>query len=797
MPAPRWSKVFHDLWAGKTRTILAVLSIAVGVFAVGLIGVSYEMMTRDLNRAYLAVNPASAQIYTDGFDENLVQTIARMPGVADAEGRRGVTMRIRYDGGDWRSINLTAVKDIDQLRMNRITPVRGAWPPPERTLLVERSGLSVMPLDVGKAVEIQMPDGRVRALAVSGVVHDISTWPAFFSGSVSGYMTLETAEWLGLTPFYTSLTITVDGDRFDKAHIQRIAETVRAKIESSGRAVYFTYVPPPGESPVNAPLVTMSLVLTFMGALLIVLSGFLVTNTVTALLMQQTRQIGVMKAIGATRFDVLVMYLAFVMALGTLAFLIAAPLGAFAGYIISIGAARRFNFDIEGFRLIPWVIVLQAIVSLLAPLAASLAPVFGGTRVTVREAIASYGLGKGHFGQSRIDRILERIRFLSRPVLLSLRNTFRRKGRLALTLVTLTLGGTIFVAVFTVQDSLERTLGDVMNYFGEDVRVNFGRGYRDDQIAAVVRRTPGVVGFEHWAFIGTRRMRPNGSESASITIMAPPHGSPLLRPKVAAGRWLSPDDENALVIETALLKEEPDLGVGATIALKINDRDTEWRVVGIIPSLGNGDSYIAYANYDYTAEIARSVGYTGNVRVVTARHDPAFQQQVAKELEIRFEAAGMRVSQIQTNTAFRDQIQGQFAIIVWFLGVMAALTTLVGGLGLMGTMSMNVIERTREIGVLRAIGASTGAIMRIVVVEGMVIGLVSWALAVLLSLPLSRMFSDAIGIAFLRSPLNYVYSIGGAGYWLALVIGLGALASILPAWNASRLTVRDVLAYEG
>jgi putative ABC transport system permease protein len=127
---------------------------------------------------------------------------------------------------------------------------------------------------------------------------------------------------------------------------------------------------------------------------------------------------------------------------------------------------------------------------------------------------------------------------------------------------------------------------------------------------------------------------------------------------------------------------------------------------------------------------------------------------------------------------------------------MAVLLAVVGGLGLAGTMSINVLERTREIGVMRAVGASDRAVIKIVLTEGVLIGVISWALAAVLAVPLSLGLSHATGMAFLRTPLQYTFSFGGVLIWLGLVIALATAASVLPAWNASRLTVRDVLAYE-
>lgn len=181
---------------------------------------------------------------------------------------------------------------------------------------------------------------------------------------------------------------------------------------------------------------------------------------------------------------------------------------------------------------------------------------------------------------------------------------------------------------------------------------------------------------------------------------------------------------------------------------------------------------------------------------MTDRHDPSAQTQVSKVLEAHFTQVGLQVSSMSTTDDDRSHSDFQVNILVVFLMIMAILLALVGGLGLMGTMSLNVVERTREIGVLRAIGASDGSVLFILIGEGVLAGVMSWLLGLLVSLPLSKVMSDSVGIAFVNNPLDYTFSISGAGLWLIVVIVLAALASFLPARRASRLTVREVLAYE-
>ena len=135
-------------------------------------------------------------------------------------------------------------------------------------------------------------------------------------------------------------------------------------------------------------------------------------------------------------------------------------------------------------------------------------------------------------------------------------------------------------------------------------------------------------------------------------------------------------------------------------------------------------------------------------------------------------------------------------ILVSFLLIIAILTAIVGSIGLAGTMGMNVLERTREIGVMRAIGAVDLAIVKSVVFEGVFIGVISWMIGVVLSWPISFVLLRLIRTSLFSTPLDLKFSPRGFLIWLIVVLILAAVASILPARNAARLTIREVLAYE-
>jgi putative ABC transport system permease protein len=798
MFSPRWRKVLRDLWHNKTRTVIVVLSIAVGVFAVGMIVSTQIMLSNDLAVSYAATDPASAELYPAAFDEELVQVVRRMDGIREAEGRRSVSVRLKVGPDEWRTLSLDTIHDYDDMRVHKLAPESGAWPPPKRELLIERASLPLTNADVGDTVVVETPDGKLRQMRIAGLAHDMNKAPAQFVGTPYGYITFDTLEWLGFSRDFSQLFIIVAENETDKDHIQAVADQVQDKIEKGGRTVYWIWIPEPGEHPANDAVEPMMIILGVLGALSLFLSGFLVINTISALMAQQMRQIGIMKAVGARVTQIVQLYVGMVLVFGFLSLVVAVPLGGLAAYAFTGYMASLINFDLAGFRIPTQALALEVAVGLIVPLLAALYPIFAGARVTVREAISTYGLSKGLFGRNLIDRLVEQvtsaIRAMSRPMRLSLRNTFRRKGRLALTLSTLTLGGAIFIAVLSVHASLLTTFDDALIYWNYDIEVDFAHSHRIPKIEREAMRVPGVVGAESWSGNTARRVRPDDHEGPNIYVLAPRADTNLIQPTVLEGRWLLPDDENAIVVNTYVLKEEPDIKVGDEILLKIEARETTWRVVGIVKGVMTGR--IAYANQPYFARVVRFVGRSGSVQIVGEHHDPAFQSELAKKLKEHFDRRGLRVSSTETIASIRENVEYQFNIIVVFLSIMAILIAIVGGLGLMGTMSINVIERTREIGVMRAVGASDGSVLKIFMVEGLFIGVLSWFIGAILALPIGKLLSDAVGIAFTDFPLNYTFSTNGALLWLAVVLILAALASFLPARSASRLTVREVLAYE-
>jgi putative ABC transport system permease protein len=180
--------------------------------------------------------------------------------------------------------------------------------------------------------------------------------------------------------------------------------------------------------------------------------------------------------------------------------------------------------------------------------------------------------------------------------------------------------------------------------------------------------------------------------------------------------------------------------------------------------------------------------------VTTDQQTPEGRAAVGRAIEAQFAEQGIQAL-VQTQSDIRTQIGGFVSLIVVLLLVMALCFIAIGVLSLVGALSLNVLERTKEVGVLRAIGASHRSIALVVVVEGICVGLISWVPATILAIPLSKVLSDTLGWSMLNWPLVYTFPISAPLIW-ALTIGvISAMASYIPARRAAQINVRAALEY--
>lgn len=801
MVSPRWRKILGDLRTAKGRMIMMIIAITVGIFSVGTILSSYTILTREISKNYLSTNPASAFLEIDKIDDALLDSVRNRPGITTAEASSTIVARIEVKPDEWMPLLLFVVEDFKTMKISTFRSESGAWPPPEGSILLERLALPLVNTQVGDTLRIQTPNGPKRNVTISGLVHDPGLAPAWQEQTAYGYITSSALTWLGESNTLGLLKITVQ-DPHNVTVVEQTVSNLAEWLKQEGYSVEEIRIPPPGKHPHQNQMTAILVLLLIFSLMALVLSSVLTATMIGGLLAQQVRQIGVMKAIGARTRQIASQYLIMIVLVGIVAVILGVPPGIAAGRGFARVVAQLLNFTIYSEAITGWTYMVLFLVGVLVPFVVALDPILRATRITVREAINDYGVSRKMFGSRRLDTFLGKIRGLDRTVILALRNTFRRRGRLLLTLILLAVAGGMFIASLNVKTAWEYYLQDAASNRHYDLEIRLNRPEPEQKLFSLITNVPGVEQVESWSMVPAVMNRPDGlaivrtysdGGHGSFTLRSTPPESKMLQSPLLSGRKLQLGDTDAVVLNHMAYTFYPNIKVGDAITLTVDGRPATFNVVGIVREILTQAT--AYVSPDAFAEVTGQSGQSNALRIVMKEHDINSRSTVTKEIERALEKENVSMKLNITETMLDGAVNGHVYIFIFALIMMSVVMAIVGALGLMSTMGTSVAERTREFGVMRTIGGKSGTVMRNVIFEGVLIGLMSWAIAILLSLPLSIAIGRLIGNLSFRSPLPFVMSPMAVVIWLAVIVLGSITASAYPAWKASQLTIRETLTY--
>lgn len=789
LPCPRWAKILRDVAAERGRIALMVAAIAASLVAVGGVLGGYAILRREMAVNYLGTRPAAATLeLPGGVDEALVEAVRRLPGVAEAERRDVVVARARV-GGDWRRLLLFVVDDFGHLRLNRFGPERGRWPPAPDELLVERTAVPMLGADVGGDVTVRTAHGGERRVRVAGVVHDPGLAPAWQERCGYGYLTRDTLALLGEPPAFGALRLAFTGDPRDVREVEARATAVARWLVERGHEVREIEVPPPAQHPHQRQMVTILVMLLSFSGMALILSAVLVATSLAALLARQVREIAVLKTLGATAGQIARLYAALVAAIGAAAVLLAAPLGAVASLVLAGAVSRLLNLTLTSTAIPPWVFALQAAAGIALPLAVSAVPLAGAARRTIREALDDHGASSDAPGA------------LAAWLPLPLRNAVRRPWRTALAVGLLATAGAMAMTAIQVKRGWDANVAKVYATRDYDVEALLASP-ATGEVASRIAALEGVRAVEAWGWAPAAFTRPGAIDvvrtypdrgHGSFAAMGIPPETGLVHFPLRAGRWLRLEDRghDAVVLNHVAAAQVPSLRLGDEVWLTLDGRASRWHLVGVVEEIGSPG--VAYVTDTSFAAATGTSGQARLLRAATSSRDPAVQAAVIRRIDRALDASGASVQSVLPLAELRTAVGDHVKVLVRMLVALAAILGLVGALGLASTMGVSVVERTRELAVLKTLGATPGRIQRLLLAEAMAVAGVSYLAGCALSVPLTLLVDAIVGRLGFLAPLPLVLSPGAALSWLGSGAAITLLATLLPARRASALVVREAL----
>jgi putative ABC transport system permease protein len=802
----RVRKIGRDVVAMRGRVVMMIVAIAVSVAAVGAVLGARAIVEREIRVNYRGTNPASATLQIPGgAGENALRIARSRPGVLDAALRARSGARMILANGRRGPMLLFVAPASDPMRVASVHVEQGHWPPADDELLLERSSLAFFDLRAGGRIGLETRGGRTGTVRIAGAVHDAAVSPTNQEGVAYGYATPALLARLGEPLVLDELKLVVgDAGRAsgNAGRIDAVAEDVGTVLRARGVPVTRIDAPPPFRHPHQTQMETATGLLMTFAVLSLVLSAILVATMIGGMLTLQIRQIGVMKTLGAGDSTVFGMYGLMTAGIAMSATAIALVPGAFAARYLASVVGGLFGIDLTSLEM-PWsVFAVEIAAGVLVPIAFAYGQLVRGTAVTVREAIDGASRSGSSFGTVRVQQWLARRSTGNRTIRIALRNVVRHPGRLALVVMLLGSSGAMFISAIATADGLQAVVDEGMSHRHYDLDVRLSRPEDAASVTRAMAGVPCVTAFEtsisaaaaipHGGAIDVTRTYPDGGHG-SFTLAAVRPGTPFVKLPLTQGRWLRADDANAVVFNQLVIPQQArGARVGEMVAVSVDGRVARYRLAGIVSDFGSpATAYVTESGF------ARASGERDRVsvaRVVTSGHDGAARAAASDAIRRRFADEGIALRGIVPIGQFKLALTGHAQVLAQTLGAIAVVMAIVGIFGLGSAIGSGVLERTREFGVMRSIGASSRAVAAIVVVEGLLYGAASAVAALVLSVPLTLLLDGFIGTQAFFVPLPFVLPPLVVAITGGVALVAAAAASAAAARAAARLTVREALA---
>ncbi|MFA5902349.1 MAG: FtsX-like permease family protein [Desulfobacula sp.] len=785
----KFKKAVQDLRINPSRTILALLSLVIGVWGIGSVLVSYTILSNDLNANFLQTRPAHLVLESKEFQKiNLSQVIA-LPDIENAEFRDLSKLRVETAPDKWKELWIFGIENFDTFNLAKIFHEKGDRTPKQGSILIERDGMRISRLDTGVQAKIQGPTLGTLHVPVDGICFDPVLSPSSQDHIIYAYADKKT---------YSAITGNATGQRMilrfhqvkTRDDVRKTAQKLIRTLEQKGIAIDKVIIPKLNEHPHQWQLNTLLLLQGSIGFLAFLMGAVLIWQLINEILARQVRQIGILKAVGASQNQILLIYLTIIILLGLAASLIAVPAAVATGYAFAGFVSRQLNFNILTTRLPVYVYAGLFAAGVLMPLFSSLFPILARVRTSVQDALNDSGVSQG--GLKTTPGLFARLP-VSYITQLAFRNSVRRKNRVLITILTMSLGVAVFNTGFNVRQSIKSILQASSRSMNYDILISLTAPQQPSLIQPILAPIKGINRIEAWS--GGRGVIQTGMAETTdeAGIIALPHDTDFLKPDVIEGRWLKESDRNEIVVNQKMLETFHHPVIGKDYVLNAGGQLIPVRLVGVINEFALEKIYMDKAGFDALLNPSKLV-----TNLVVSGMESGYQKtaELERTIEAAIESSGLAVRNVESQSERMKLLYDHLNIILVMLLSMAVMVLVVASFGMASAMGINIMERTREIGIMRAIGATPAIIRRIFVIEGIVVSMSGVLLGLLAAWPLSIKASRFFGSLIIDYPLPFSMSHTGLLITIAATLASGWLASKIASREAMKLSCRQALAYE-
>lgn len=790
MLSASWHKSVRDLTGRRARAAFAVATLALAVASISFLAIptlidrAMQDEVRDgrLADVTLALRPVE-------LSDDQLAAIASLPNVAGVEATSSIDVRVLI--GERRAPALViGVRDFPAQAVDVVRVESGTLPGRSELVAdVQDANVGVYDGEAGDELTVLSGTGEDTTLPLTGRARSLPGGEHVQDTNVIVlYATAATVADLSGDTGVDRLAVRLDdpGPAASEATVEAVRAELAAVPGFNGLA-NLPEVRAPGDWPGKADTEAFGRFLSALTVLALLSAVVLISSTMSTLVAEQTREIGTMRAIGARRRQVAAVYLRTTLLLGGIAALVGAALGVLlAGLLAGYFGSMFWAIDV-GFGVDPAVLAVSLAVGLLAPALAALPAIRRGLRVDLRDALEASGSTLGAEGP--VDRALRRAGFLPRTMQIGLRNVGRRKRRSLATALIVALAVGNLLAVLGVAAAATEASRRSWSSHLEDFQVSTsGRDLFDAEAEQTIRTTPGVAEAEP---VLKNAVVLNGEDAFVWGV----EQDPLLDRRVADGRWFTAaeeEDEDQVAVVERNIAQLLGIEVDDVVTIQSAAGGADFRVVGLATNQQE-DGTVVYVPLTTARSLIDQPTGANAYWVRADSSEPAVVDRTTTLVEDRLAALGYEVDTEISYVAEQDEVAENRSLTTT-IGLLGFVIVAMSLVGLANAITTNVLERTREIGIVRCIGARARDVRRIFTTEGVAIAVVGWAIGIPLGYAFTRLLVWLIWevadvrIPVLFPPLNVLVALVGT-------VVLSLLVLHLPVRRAVRFRPGDALRY--